>query len=160
VRRFFCVWGEGRLDQGCQIFLWYIIPKPEKITKRTQNIPNSHKISQMSVKYSKWPLDILTFSNQIPSKIYPNWYFWFEIKPSGNPGLYSDFFRELSRHMLHKWVGPSGSRVLNAQKTLFKLNAQEIPTRMRVAVRKSDLKCAEKRRKMCGKRFPFKVNKP
>jgi hypothetical protein len=24
-------------------------------TKRTQNVPNGHKISQMSVKYSKWP---------------------------------------------------------------------------------------------------------
>jgi hypothetical protein len=24
-------------------------------TKRTQNVPNGHKISQMSVKYLKWP---------------------------------------------------------------------------------------------------------
>jgi hypothetical protein len=28
-----------------------------------------------------------TFSNLRPSKIYPNWYFWFENKPSGNPVL-------------------------------------------------------------------------
>jgi hypothetical protein len=30
--------------------------------------------------------NIYTVSNQRPSKIYPNWDFWFEIKPSGNPG--------------------------------------------------------------------------
>jgi hypothetical protein len=28
-----------------------------------------------------------TFSNLRPSKIYPNWYFWFENKPSGNPAM-------------------------------------------------------------------------
>jgi hypothetical protein len=27
-------------------------------------------------------------SNPSPSKIYPNWDFWFENKPSGNPGLF------------------------------------------------------------------------
>jgi hypothetical protein len=36
----------------------------------------------MSVKYSKWPFNISTFSNPRPSKIYP---FWFEKKASGNP---------------------------------------------------------------------------
>jgi hypothetical protein len=38
--------------QGCQILLgtWYQIP--EKCTKWTQSVPNGHKISQMSVKYS------------------------------------------------------------------------------------------------------------
>jgi hypothetical protein len=44
-----------------------------------------NKISQIFVKYSKWPKNISTFSNVRPSKIYPNWYFWFEKKPSGNP---------------------------------------------------------------------------
>jgi hypothetical protein len=56
-------------------------------TKTGKNVPNGHKISQMSVKYSKWPLNISTFSNLRPSKIYPNWDFWFEKKPSGNPGV-------------------------------------------------------------------------
>jgi hypothetical protein len=27
-----------------------------------------------------------TFSNLEPYKIYPNWDFWFEKNPSGNPG--------------------------------------------------------------------------
>jgi hypothetical protein len=49
-------------------------------------VPNGHKISQMSVKYAKWPYNISTFSNLGPSKIYPNWDFWFEKKTSGNPG--------------------------------------------------------------------------
>jgi hypothetical protein len=40
---------------GLPDFCWYVIPKPEKCTKSTQNIPNGHKISQMSLKYSKWP---------------------------------------------------------------------------------------------------------
>jgi hypothetical protein len=39
----------------------------------------------MSVKYSKWPLNITTFSYLRPSKIFPNWEFWLEKKLSGNP---------------------------------------------------------------------------
>jgi hypothetical protein len=27
-----------------------------------------------------------------PSKIYPNWDFWFENKPSGNPGMGSHYY--------------------------------------------------------------------
>jgi hypothetical protein len=46
-------------------------------TKYTQ----CHKISQRSLKYSKWPEKISTR----PSKINPNWDVWFENKPSGNP---------------------------------------------------------------------------
>jgi hypothetical protein len=29
---------------------------------------------------------MVTLSNLSPSKIYPSWDFWFETKPSGNPG--------------------------------------------------------------------------
>jgi hypothetical protein len=57
----------------------------EKCTKSTQNVPNGHKISQISLKYSKWLQNISTFSNLRPSKIYPNSDVWFENKPSGNP---------------------------------------------------------------------------
>jgi hypothetical protein len=39
----------------------------------------------MSVKYSKRPENISTYSTLRPSKIYPTWEFWFEKKPSGNP---------------------------------------------------------------------------
>jgi hypothetical protein len=38
----------------------------------------------MFVKYSKWPSNI---NNLRPSKLYPNWDFGFEFKPSGNPDL-------------------------------------------------------------------------
>jgi hypothetical protein len=61
------------------------IPNGHKNPKCPKNIPNGHKISQMSVKYSKWPYNISTFSHPRPSKICPNWYFWFENEPSGNP---------------------------------------------------------------------------
>jgi hypothetical protein len=39
--------------QGCRIFSWCTIPKPEKCTKGTQNVPNGHRISHMSITYSK-----------------------------------------------------------------------------------------------------------
>jgi hypothetical protein len=71
-----------------------MILKPEKCTKRTQNVPNGHihnipnvcQIFQMAIKLS-------TFTNPGPSKIYPNWYFWFEKKPSGNPDAVSALLR-------------------------------------------------------------------
>jgi hypothetical protein len=40
----------------------------------------------MAKKYSKWSYNILPFSIPRPSKIDPNWDFWFENKPSGNSG--------------------------------------------------------------------------
>jgi hypothetical protein len=42
-------------QQGCQKFFWFMEQKPEKCKKSTPNVPNCHKISQMSLKYSKWP---------------------------------------------------------------------------------------------------------
>jgi hypothetical protein len=32
-----------------------MIPKQEKCTEWIQNVPNGHKISQMAIKYTKWP---------------------------------------------------------------------------------------------------------
>jgi hypothetical protein len=52
----------------------------------TTKLPIGHKIYQMAVKCSKWPKNIPTSSFTKPFKIYPNWDFWFENKPSGNPG--------------------------------------------------------------------------
>jgi hypothetical protein len=46
----------------------------------------ARNLYQMAVKYSKWSKNIPTFSIPKPSKIYPNCDFWFENKPSGNPG--------------------------------------------------------------------------
>jgi hypothetical protein len=40
---------------GLPDFSWCMIPKPEKCTKRTQNVPNGHKISQISTSFSKRP---------------------------------------------------------------------------------------------------------
>jgi hypothetical protein len=63
---------------------WYIIPKLEKTyqmntkcSKWSQNILNVRKEFKMAKNIER-------FSNLRPSKIYPNWYFWFENKPSGN----------------------------------------------------------------------------
>jgi hypothetical protein len=72
--------------QGCQNFSWYKHTKTGNIYQIPTNY-NGHKLYQMAVKYSKWSKYILTFSIPRPSKIYPNWVFWFENKPSGNPGL-------------------------------------------------------------------------
>jgi hypothetical protein len=40
----------------------------------------------MVVKYSKWPYNFPTFAILSPFKIYPNWDFWFQNIPPGNPG--------------------------------------------------------------------------
>jgi hypothetical protein len=47
-----------QLLQGCQIFLgtWY--QNGKKCTKCIQNVPNGHKISPITIKYSKWQLNI------------------------------------------------------------------------------------------------------
>jgi hypothetical protein len=50
-------------------------------TKAVENVPDCHKIYQMAIEYTKWP----NFSVSKPSKIYPNWDFWFENIASGNP---------------------------------------------------------------------------
>jgi hypothetical protein len=39
----------------------------------------------MAGKLTKWPLNVPASSIARPSKIYPNWYFWFKNIPSGNP---------------------------------------------------------------------------
>jgi hypothetical protein len=39
----------------------------------------------MDGKITKWPHNIPTSSIARPSKICPNWDFWFENKPPGNP---------------------------------------------------------------------------
>jgi hypothetical protein len=69
---------------GVPDFTWSKHIKREKYTKWTQPIPNSHKLYQMTEKYSKWAYNITTFSIRMASKFYPNWDFWFEKKPSGN----------------------------------------------------------------------------
>jgi hypothetical protein len=40
---------ETSRNAGLPDFSWYMIPKPEKCTKQTQNVLNGHKISQISL---------------------------------------------------------------------------------------------------------------
>jgi hypothetical protein len=58
-------------EQGCQIFLGPDIPKRENYTKRTQTIPNGHKIYHRALKYSKSSQNIPTVSTLRPSKKIP-----------------------------------------------------------------------------------------
>jgi hypothetical protein len=90
----FWVWWDGVLEKklfetshlspGLPDFSWHNIPKHGK---RYQPIKNH----QMSAKKQNWPKIPIghkirqPFPFQRPSKIYQNWYFWFETKPSGNP---------------------------------------------------------------------------
>jgi hypothetical protein len=60
------------ISAGLPDFSWYSKPKWQKISK-------------LAGKYTEWPLNIPTSSVARPSKIYPNWHFWFENIPSGNP---------------------------------------------------------------------------
>jgi hypothetical protein len=57
----------------------------------------------MAVKYSKWTSTMPTFSIPRPSKIYPNWDFWFENKTSGNPDRGPTFC--FSKHYPQKSFG-------------------------------------------------------
>jgi hypothetical protein len=59
-------------------------PKWRKIYQMATKLPNGHNIFQMPVMYSKWPYNIPILSISRPSKINPNFDFWFENKPSGN----------------------------------------------------------------------------
>jgi hypothetical protein len=72
---------------GLPDFSWDMTPKQEK------NVPNEHKMHQIVIKYLKPPYNIpngqytyicINIFQLGPSKIYPNWDFWFENKPSGN----------------------------------------------------------------------------
>jgi hypothetical protein len=72
------------VHHDCQIFLssWF---------QNWKNVPNEHKMDQMIIKYpnySKWPCNISTFFNLSPPNL-PNFGFWFENKPSGNPGVHA-----------------------------------------------------------------------
>jgi hypothetical protein len=74
-------------NRSCQIFLG-------KTYQNGKNIPNDHKRYQKAIKYilfcrkvDKMAIKIPTSSFARPSKIYPNWDFWFENIPSGNTGL-------------------------------------------------------------------------
>jgi hypothetical protein len=72
-------------DQGCQIFR-------EKIYQTRENIPDDHKIFQRSIKIpncrkiDQMAINCTSIFNWKSLQNYPNWEFWFEKIPSGNPG--------------------------------------------------------------------------
>jgi hypothetical protein len=72
-------------------FCRHNIPKRGKIYQIATKLPHGHKMYQAAVIYSKWPKNKPNFSIPRPSKIYPNWDFWFENIPSGNPVLHKYF---------------------------------------------------------------------
>jgi hypothetical protein len=45
-------------------------------------LPNGHKLCMISIM----AIEYTNLYTPMPSKIFPNWYFWFENTPSGNPG--------------------------------------------------------------------------
>jgi hypothetical protein len=60
--------------------------KAGKIYQMTTKLTNARKIYLKVVKYSNSPEYTTTFAIPGSSKMYPNWDFWSEKKPSGNPG--------------------------------------------------------------------------
>jgi hypothetical protein len=82
----FCLAFDPRLPD----FSWDKIQKREKYTKLPRTTPKIHKSLQMTLKWTKCqPTYTIyqhtpTSSIARPSKIYPNFDFWFENKPSGN----------------------------------------------------------------------------
>jgi hypothetical protein len=73
--------------QCCQIFLDTIYQNGRKFTKLPLNYHMAIKCPyQTAIICSKWPTNMPTFSIPRPSEMNPNWSFWFENIPSGNPG--------------------------------------------------------------------------
>jgi hypothetical protein len=72
--------------RATRFFLIEYTKKWDKIYQITTKLPNDHKIYQMAIIYSKGALNVPTFSFPRSSKIFQNWHFRFENKPSGNPG--------------------------------------------------------------------------
>jgi hypothetical protein len=67
-------------------FSWHNIPKLGEIHQISTKYPKGKTMYEMAEIYSKWSKNAPAFSVPRPSKIYPNWDFWFEDIPSGNPG--------------------------------------------------------------------------
>jgi hypothetical protein len=86
-------------NQGCQICIDTMY-----VPKRGKNISYGHKVTkwpqnyQMTIKYtvhkvtmySRWPENIPTFVLPRPSKIYPNWGFWWELYTIWQPWFRSE----------------------------------------------------------------------
>jgi hypothetical protein len=74
---------------GSRVARFFLIPTCQNVeiyTKGPQNIRKGLTFNPKEYKSNKWPLSMPTFFIPKPSKIYQNWYFWFEMIPSGNPG--------------------------------------------------------------------------
>jgi hypothetical protein len=85
----------SHVGQGCQIIRDPTYQNWERLTKWQQNVPNGCKLFPMGIKFIK------KISIPRPSKIYPNWDFWYANKSSGNPDVGINriilrFWRELS----------------------------------------------------------------
>jgi hypothetical protein len=107
-------------ESGLPDFSWHKVPKWRKIYRIITTLPNDLKIYQMTVKYSKRP-KLLTFSIARPSKIYPNWDFWVENIPSGNPGMNGDWHqRQISFGLFH--LSPHQASHFRIGKTKSKSN--------------------------------------
>jgi hypothetical protein len=96
---------------GLPDYSWHNTPKRGKIHQITTKLPNAHQIYTTVINYSKYSEYIATFSIPRSSKIYPNWYFWSEKKPSGNPGfqfplvwLCRTFAKNLLKNFIWKWI--------------------------------------------------------
>jgi hypothetical protein len=76
------------LIKGCQIFLVTTYQRVENIPHHSKAYLHRYTLAIKYVKGQKYPNDknITTFSIPKPSKIFPNWDFWYENIPSGNPG--------------------------------------------------------------------------
>jgi hypothetical protein len=82
----FWIWKTKReLDVRVARFFLVQYTKTGKMYQNGENIPKGHKICQLAGKLTKWPWNIPTSSIASPSKIYPNWDFWFETKTIRQP---------------------------------------------------------------------------
>jgi hypothetical protein len=83
--KFSQIWILGLKIYHLATLLSHGIQKRGKIHQMTTYNTKWPKIYLMVGKLTKLPQNIPTSSIVRPSKIYPNWNFWFENIPSGNP---------------------------------------------------------------------------
>jgi hypothetical protein len=62
----------GRIGSpaGLPDFSWYVVPKQEKCTKSTQDVPKGHKIHQISLKYFQMAIKCINiFKSKAPQNL-------------------------------------------------------------------------------------------
>jgi hypothetical protein len=108
-----------RFDQGCQIFRGTTCQNWNIHIRGQQNIPKLYKLYHIII--TKTP----AFSIPRPSKMCPNWNFWYVNIPSGNPRLDWDLNDETSKFYSKTCIIPP--TIHHKKQNIFILYQMKVP---------------------------------